>query len=182
MSRFALLMIALSIAMTVAVGCSGIGQIFERHEAGLELVVRATAGRILTANPLWVAPTVLITAEALALLDDDPLVSLADLEQSVVARVDWTQLTPEEQALLRTLISGVRQDLEEHFRQQGISDPSATAVHAAQVLNWINQSAAMRLPRLGKGSSLKVATGGIASRLTPHPSRALHPWSGGCGA
>ncbi len=173
MTRFALLMIVLSVAVTFAVGCSGITKIFEKHDVALELVVRATAGRILTENPAWVAPAQLITAEALALIDDDPLVSLAELEQTVVARINWNKLTPEEQALLRVLISGVRQDLEEHFRQKGISDPSGAAVRAAQILNWINQSATLRMSSSGiNWSSLQTYARGTR----------VMPWAGGCGA
>ncbi len=173
MTRFALLLVALSIAVSVGFGCSGITKIFEKHDVALELVVRATAGRILTENPHWVVPAQLITAEALTLIDDDPLVSLAELEQSIVARINWNKLTPEEQALLRVLISGVRQDLEEHFRQQGISDPSGAAVRAAQILNWINQSATLRMSsNVVNWSSLQTYARGTQ----------VMPWAGGCGA
>lgn len=179
MTRITLLVACLLTTLIFVGGCS-VMKAFEKHDVALELVVRATSSRLLTANPEWALPAKLITASALKMLDDDPLTSLDALEQAVVQRIDWGKLTPEEQTLLQVLIAGVRRDLEEHFRQKGISNPGAASVRAGQILQWINETAALRTPqaecggpeRCGKGSSLHTYAKG---------SQVL-AWAGGCGA
>lgn len=111
---------------------------------GLELVVRAAAGRALDLHPEWIEPTRRITGAALADLAGEQTITVAALEQSVVARIAWDKLSPEEQALAHTLIGTVCEALHNHLARSGIEAPDAVKVRLARVLKWINQTAELR--------------------------------------
>ena len=119
---------------------------FERNSDLIELTVRAATARVLAENPTWAAPAVAITHEAASLVSSGEIVRLDDLESLIVSRITWAALAPEEQVLLRTLISRVRWDLENRMLQEGIPEEKLPdlKVKVLQVLTWINQTAAVR--------------------------------------
>lgn len=135
------------IAMLIAICLTLTGCAFftPGNELAKEAVVRVAAGRILTEHPSWVPKTYEITGQAIALIEKNPEVTLAGLESFVVEQIPWDGLTFEEQDLLRVLISAVRQDIESYLATRGVKDPSEVAVHVVQIMQWINQSAQIRL-------------------------------------
>ncbi len=135
--------LAALIAMPLLSGCSMTTRI-ANDDIAAQLVVRAAAGRVLDQRPDWVEDTYRITGELIALVRTEPQVSLADLEQAVIARVNWSELNPEEQALLQVLINAARTDLEKALAKRGVSEPGQTKIAMQRVLGWINQTAEIR--------------------------------------
>lgn len=151
---FLLLVCSLIAVMTLPLlpGCSTLTGKIANDDLATQFVVRATAGRVLDKHPNWIKETYRITSEVLHLGQQDQLVSLADLEQAVVERVHWKRLNLEEQDLLRALIASVRLDLERYQADRGVSDPGQSVVLVLKVLDWINQSAMLRLPQADQAS------------------------------
>lgn len=142
-----LLVIALTTLMVLPVlpGCSPMAKRVASDDLTAQLVVRAATGRVLDKHPEWVKETYRITGEVLHLVQQDQPVSLADLEQAVVKRVNWKQLNLEEQDLLRALITAVRLDLERYLADRGVSDPGQSVIAVMKVIDWINQAALTRM-------------------------------------
>lgn len=105
--------------------------------------MRVAAGRVLDQHPDWVNKAYDLTADAIKRVQDDS-VPVSELEDFIVGQIPWARLTFEERDITRQLISMVRLELEEHFRQRGIENPEAVKVAALRVLSWVNQSAEIR--------------------------------------
>lgn len=133
------------LAASLLCGCAG--KVFERHDTALELVVRATAGRVLTDHPQWVDASYKITADAIRAIQTDEVTSLDLLEQFIVSRIAWDKMSYEEKDLLMFMIGQVRLDVTDYLKQSGEKDPQAALVRVAKVLQWINQTAEIRRSR-----------------------------------
>ncbi len=131
------------VALPLLSGCSMAGRI-ANDDIAAQLVVRAAAGRVLDQRPDWTEATYRITGELIELVRSEPHVSLAGLEEAVIDRVNWNELTPEDQAILQVLISAARTDLEVALEKRGVSEPGETKIAMQRVLGWINQSAEIR--------------------------------------
>lgn len=130
------------LSASLLAGCAG--KVFERHDTALELVVRATAGRVLSDRPQWVGPAYTITADAIRAIQNSEVTTLDTLEQFVASRIDWEKLTFEEKDLLMFMISQVRQDVAAYLEQRGEKEPQVALVQVSKVLQWINQTAEVR--------------------------------------
>ncbi len=138
----ALVVTGLLLSLTLMLGgCAGLST---GNKSIDELVVRAATARVLHDHPTWIAETVRITDNALERIDGKQIISLDRLEQEVIADIDWESLLPEEQAIVQTLLTAVRQGLEDHLAASGVTDPAAHLVPVRQVVVWINSTAALR--------------------------------------
>lgn len=127
------------------VGCAGTQKTFDSHEMGLQLVVRAAAGRVLTQKPAWVPKAYEITAAAIRLVEESTDITVGELVTFVVAKIELDKLTLEEKDLVLALIGTVRQEMENYFQAQGITTPAEVNVRVVKVLTWVNQTAEVRL-------------------------------------
>ncbi len=131
------------LAMTPMSGCTALQR--GDNDPMAELVVRATTARLLAEHPTWTGSTILITGNALMMIDGDPLTSLDDLQQAIVDQIDWGSLVPEEQALLQILITRIRTRLEDSLTEKGMTSPGQYLMPVKQLLLWINQTAALKV-------------------------------------
>lgn len=113
-------------------------------EIGRQVVVRAVIGRVLTQKPEWVEPTYVIMTDAIALVDDDVLVTLDNLTTYVISKIPMEGLTFEEKDLISLLITETTSELRKKFVEDGVTDPSAQLMEVRQVLTWIRQTAEIR--------------------------------------
>ena len=112
----------------------------------LEASVRITVGRVLENNPTWVQPAYQYTKMAIATVQGKDIVGLDIIDQLFVEMIQ-DQLIPEERELAVMLFQSIKQGVIEDMRSRGITDPGEQVMYAVQVLSWINQSAAWRLPQ-----------------------------------
>jgi hypothetical protein len=146
-----IVMLLLLMSSTVSMqGCAITTALIDDHTLIAELAVRAATGRVLEEHPDWTEQTYHITGDAIQLLSDDDTTSLAGLQQFVVEKIPWDKMTPEEQALLTTLITAVRLQVEQSLADRGVIAPGETTIRAAMVLTWINQTAKLRMSKLSE--------------------------------
>jgi hypothetical protein len=112
-----------------------------------ELAIRTAAGRVLDQHPAWVEPARRISAEAIRALQQGDLVTLGNLQPYILEMIPWQALTPEEEELLRVLITAIAAETADSLARQGIEHPQEAVVQVATVLGWINQSAEIRAQR-----------------------------------
>jgi len=143
-----------TLIMTVAIvsgmsGCATFNRMVTNDALVSQLAVEAATARVLHEHPNWKATTVKITEGAMAVIDKKVVTDLASLESYVKDQINWSRLVPEEQALVSTLISQVRQNIEDSYRaREGSADGSVIAdgeqtrlIAVHQVLEWINETA-----------------------------------------
>jgi hypothetical protein len=106
-----------------------------------QLAVEAATARVLNENPSWRNTTIGITDAAVRAISINEIVSIGDLENYVRDRVKWYNLSPEEQALVSVLITQTRQNLEDSFRAQKVTNPLNEMVEVNKVMKWINATA-----------------------------------------
>lgn len=115
------------------------------NELALELVVRASTARLLEEKPSWISETFRITEGALLLLEADPEIILDDLEKYVISEIKWDKLLPEEQEILKVVISTIKKDIIDYFDSKGYKNPELVNIRVANILLWINQTAQVRM-------------------------------------
>jgi hypothetical protein len=118
-------------------GCATIGD----NELVTELAVEAATAKVLHEHPEWRDKTLLITSAAAEAIDGQVVADLAGVESCVKERINWTELSPEEQALVNVLISEVLRDIEKAFSTQGVKEPAERMIKVKQVLEWVNRAA-----------------------------------------
>jgi hypothetical protein len=123
-------------------GCIGGNNVIDEHQALTELAVKAAVSRVLAEKPAWIDKTYDISKGALILMGDPPaIVDLNELEDYAVNEIEWEELTPEEEVLIRALITAVRQEIELYVSKKDISLEEEKLIYVAQVMLWINQTA-----------------------------------------
>lgn len=137
-----LVVILMTVTMLLNTGCIGGTNVIEEHPALTELAVKAAVSRVLKEKPKWIDETYDISKGALILMGDPPaIVDLAQLEEYAVGEIKWEKLTAEEEVLLRTLITAIRQEIELYLEKKGVTLEDERLVQVAQVMLWINQTA-----------------------------------------
>jgi hypothetical protein len=119
----------------------------EKKPVLTELAIRTAAGRVLDQHPAWVEPARRISAEAIRALQQGDLVTLGNLQPYILELIPWQALTPEEEELLRVLITAIAAETTDSLARQGVKSPQEAVVQVATVLGWINQSAEIRAQR-----------------------------------
>jgi hypothetical protein len=115
----------------------------EDHPALMELAVKASVSRVLAENPQWVNGAYDISESALILVNSSTETTLALLEEHVIKEIPWTEITPEEEILLRVLITAIKQEISNYLEKRGIDLNEERVVYIAQVMLWVNQTAEM---------------------------------------
>lgn len=129
------------LVVVLATGCATFNKVVMNDELMSQLSVEASTARVLHEHPDWKNGTIAITERATKAIDSKIVVSLEDLESFIRNQVSWYYMIPEEQALVSTLITQVRKDLESSFLARGVSNPSSKMVEVRKVIQWINETA-----------------------------------------
>jgi hypothetical protein len=124
--------------MFFLIGCT-LKQVKE-NEFALELVVRAATSRVLTEKAEWIKPCYDITKEAILRIENNELITVADLEEHIRAEINWDNLTIDEQILMDTLIAMIRDSVNDYLKDQDTL-PEDVKVYLVTVLSWINKTA-----------------------------------------
>ena len=119
-------------------------QYFQRYQHIMRLAVQVAVLRVLDANPTY-GPRIVAFANTIQTILDDKYITLAELETLVVDEIDWSQYKPEEQLLIKALISQVRVEIE-NVLTINVGVPAAPEdVHMilSAFVGWVEEAAAL---------------------------------------
>lgn len=133
--------VVLVLVIALSLGCATFNKLVTNNELISQLAVEAATARVLNENPSWRNTTIGISEGAVKAIEASAIVSIGDLENYVRDRVKWYNLSPEEQALVSVLISQTRQNLEDSFRAQKVTNPLNEMIEVKKVMKWINETA-----------------------------------------
>lgn len=132
---------ALIILLLALSGCAAFNSLVKNNELTMQLATEAATARVIHEHPEWKTQTVRITADAMSLIDTGAVVELVAVETYIKGQINWVAMLPEEQALVSTLITQVRANLESSFLADGIIDPGLQLVEVRKTLGWMNAAA-----------------------------------------
>lgn len=110
----------------------------------MEGAIRVSVGRVLEANPAWVAPTYKFTSAALDVAEGQGIISVGDIDTLFLQSIKGS-MTPEEMDLAVGVFESIKLAIIEDLNRRGITSPEGKKLYTIQALTWINQSAAIRL-------------------------------------
>ena len=122
-------------------GCASFNKLVTNNELVTQLAVEAATARVLHERPDWTGTTITITNDAISLINKSTVIALSQVEDYVSSEISWKNLTPEEQILVSVLLSTVTKNIEDSFRAQAITNPSAQMIEVKNVLGYINDTA-----------------------------------------
>lgn len=92
----------------------------ERIEAATAIVLTLATSRFFQAYPQYAAPTQMISAGLIELIETGQIESLDYLQDKVAEKINWERLTPAEVVAVRELVSLIRLEIDS---QLGIVTP-----------------------------------------------------------
>lgn len=135
--------VALTLFILFVVGCAvrpGDPPVIDRLKPFLRLAVSLGTDRVLVENPT-VAPVVLqVTSTLLTLFSTDEVVSLAQVNAAIRAKIMTMNLTPEVRMVLEALLQSVAMEIRLVIVQAGVADDTITLL-LHEVVTWIRDAA-----------------------------------------
>lgn len=134
--------IALTFAILLVVSCARVGDppIVDRIRPFLRLAVMLGTDRVLVQNR-ELAPMVLqVTTTLQTLFDTAEVVSLAQINAAIRAKLATMDITPEVRAVLEALLESIVIEVRLVIVQSGVADDQAV-VYMRELVGWIKEAA-----------------------------------------
>jgi hypothetical protein len=147
------LLLLLPLLFTSGCAVTGLGDgkvSLGEHELLFKMSTKAAVGRLLYTKPAWTEPTIRIVGNATRFIDENTWVNLAELETYIVDQVPWKEMLPEEQMLVRELITVIRVESQNYFNKKGVP-PLDQIIAIKMVLEWVLEAAEFRRDHAAQG-------------------------------
>jgi hypothetical protein len=129
-----IVLIFIGILAMISIGLNGC----KSNDLALQLIVEDATVRLLQQHPQWKPQTIVITNEAIALIDNDPNITVAAITLYVNNEIAKNKLTPEEQVLVSIFVETTIGAIQDYLNQQGTNSNSDQVQEIRKVLVWIN--------------------------------------------
>lgn len=117
---------------------------FDRYQHIMKLAVQVAVLRVLNSNPTYADSMIALVEDLKIVIDALEILDLAELEQVIKDRIDWSKFQPTEKLLVEALISQVRVEIDNviAIKLDGIPTPSGDVKFIVTTfVDWVAEAA-----------------------------------------